>query len=173
MTTYPILRKPAVKISNTTAIATGLAVADQVIVAWQTDDLNLIPLEYASCLANEMGIALPDSTPTTSTSSPTNTSADPFKPSIPSTGAKASTAVGAVLGAVIVIVVTLCLRQRRNAVPVTRVSNIVEMEDPDRVLQERKWFFGWIWKSEVVGEPTRNELDSKTTHVVSGPAAEL
>jgi hypothetical protein len=80
-----------------------------------------------------------------------------------------------VLGSVIVvvIVVTLCLRRRRNAVPITRVSNIVEKEDQDRVLQERKWFFGWIWRSEVVAEPTRNELDSRTVHVVSGPSAEL
>jgi hypothetical protein len=171
--------KTAVTISNTTTITAGLAVADPIIVAWQIADLKLFPSEYASSLANKIGIALPSSTPTAPSPPLTNAPADPSNPNILSTGATAGIAVGAMLGAVIigviigVIIVALCLRRRRKAVPITRDSEIADMEDQDRGLHDCKWFFGGRWRSEVVAELTQNELDSKIVHVVPGPPAEL
>jgi hypothetical protein len=167
--------KSPVTISNMTTITAGVAIADPIVVAWQIDDFKDFPTGYASSLAHKIGIALPGSTPTTPVPSATNTPTDPSKPNILSTGAKAGIAVGAVLGLVIVgvIMVALCLRRRRKAVPVTRDPDIAEMEDQDRGLHERKWFFGGRWRSEVVAESTQNELDSKTVHVVPGPPAEL
>jgi hypothetical protein len=158
-------------ISSIIIISAGLAVADPIIVAWQQDDLNSFPSDYASSLARKVGITLTPDPVSSSRSGPTS----PTAAGGISTGAKAGIGVGVVLGAAIigVTIVLLYMRRWRKAETTAEGAGVAEMEDQDGHLGERKWFFGGRWRSEVNSVPVQNELDSKTVHVVPGPPAEL
>jgi len=157
--------------SSITTISAGVAVADPVTVAWQLEDLQSFPPDYASSLARKIGITLPASD---------NTLGNPRQTSAPaagdlSTGAKAGIGIGAAIGAAVIGIsaVLLCLRKRRKAGTTTSGHNNSEMEDQDLSFKKTRWYFGGKWRSEVAAEPTQNELDSKAVHVVPGPPAEL
>jgi hypothetical protein len=47
------------------------------------------------------------------------------------------------------------------------------MEDQDQDHAKKKWWAGGKWRSEATAEAEKQELDSKTVHVVPGPPAEL
>jgi hypothetical protein len=158
-------------ISSIIAISAGLAVADPIIVAWQQDDFKLFPSDYASSLAQKVGITLAPDPVSSTRSGPTNSA--PARGL--SSGAKAGIGVGVVIGVAIigVTIVLLYMRRSRRAETTAEGVGVAEMEDQDVHLGERKWFFGGRWRSEVNSVSVPNELDSKTVHVVPGPPAEL
>ncbi|CAN9366366.1 unnamed protein product [Alternaria alternata] len=161
-------------VSSITTIATGLAVADPVIVAWQIDDVGTFPSEYAKSLVARYSIPSPASTSTPAT--------DALKPTISpasdglSTATQVGIGVGVTLAAALAggLLIFWCLRRRRKAASTEEPGGVIpEMEDQDHTHTERKWYFGGRWRSEVDAQPTQSELDSKAVHVVPGPPAEL
>jgi hypothetical protein len=162
-------------ISRIVTISAGIAVADPMIVAWQDDDFKLFPSDYASSLAQKIGITLAKDPVASTRLGPTSPAADEAAAGGLSTGAKAGIGVGVVLGAAIigVTIILLYMRRGRKAETTAEGAGVAEMEDQDGHLGERKWFFGGRWRSEVNSVPVQNELDSKTVHVVPGPPAEL
>jgi hypothetical protein len=161
-------------ISSIRTIATGLAIADPVIVAWQIDDVGTFPSEYVKSLVARYSIPAPasTSTPTTNALEPTTTPASDGL----STGTKVGIGVGVALAAALAggLLIFWCLSRRRKASATEEPEVVVpEMEDQDNTHTERKWYFGGRWRSEVDTQTTQNELDSKAVHVVPGPPAEL
>ena len=158
-------------VSSVTIIPSGLAIADPIIVAWQLEDFGSFPPDYASSLAEKIGITFAPSSVASTTPGPTN----PPSAAGLSTAAKTGIGVGVVFGAAIlgVAIVLLYMRKWRKAETTTEGAGVAEMEDQDRHQGERKWFFGGKWRSEASSVPTQNELDSKAVHVVPGPPAEL
>lgn len=148
--------------SSTTTVATGLAIADPIVVAWQTEDYRFFPSEYAASLAERFDIALP-----------TNATSQTPVPGL-STGAKGGIGVGAAIGAcaVLVGVALLFLRRRRKPKP-SGEPTLPEMADGDHDLARKKWWAGGKWRSEVETQTEQQELDSKTVRVVPGPPVEL
>jgi hypothetical protein len=161
-------------ISSITTIATGLAVADPVIVAWQIDDVETFPSEYVKSLVARYSIPAP-----ASTSTPTNNALEPTAAPASdglSTGTQVGIGVGVALAAALAggLLIFWCLRRRRKASATEEPDVVIpEMEDQDHTHTERKWYFGGRWRSEVDTQATQNELDSKAVHVVPGPPAEL
>lgn len=161
-------------VSSITTIATGLAVADPVIVAWQIDDVSHFPNEYVKSLVARYSVPAPasTSTPTTNALEPTVAPASDGL----STGTQVGIGVGVALAAALAgsLFIFWCLRRRRKASATEEPDVVVpEMEDQDHAHTERRWFFGGRWRSEVDAQVTQNELDSKTVLVVPGPPAEL
>jgi hypothetical protein len=173
--------------SSIVMIASGLAVADPVIVAWQAEDLQLFPSDYQTSLAQKIGISLP-----TRTSSPTSAPNSAPTSNGLSTAAKAGIGVGAVLVAAIIVLIMaiLRIRRRRKHASTMQQSSIAEMEDQDQNGTQRKWFFGGKWRNEIHADVVnevhaesiqneldstvvQNELDSRHVHIVPGPPAEL
>lgn len=157
------------KISSTTALSTGLAVADPVVIAWQIEDFRLFPSDYATSLARKIGVTLP------TTGSDAKLPSDAESPGI-STGAKAGIGVGIAVGvlAILVAVVLLRLKKRRKAAQAVEPQHTLpEMADQDQDLAKKKWWAGGIWRSEADAHADPQELESKTVHVVPGPPAEL
>jgi uncharacterized membrane protein YtjA (UPF0391 family) len=179
----PVSAKSRSPISSIVMVASGLAVADPVIVGWQAEDLQLFPGDYQISLAQRIGVSLP-----TRTSSPMSApTSNGF-----GTAAKAGTGVGAVLVAatIVLILVILCMRRRRKHASTTQQSSIAEMEDQDQNDTQRKWFFGGKWRNEIHADVVNevhaesirnelessvvlNELDSRHVHIVPGSPAEL
>ncbi|RYN17328.1 hypothetical protein AA0112_g12112 [Alternaria arborescens] len=161
-------------ISSITTIATGLAVADPVVVAWQIDDVGTFPSEYVKSLVARYSIPSPasTSTPTINALQPTTA---PTSNGL-STGTRVGIGVGVALAAALAggLLIFWCLRRRRKAGGTEGPDAVIsEMEDQDHTHTERKWYFGGRWRSEVDAQATQNELDSKAVHVVPGPPAEL
>ncbi|CAN9343025.1 unnamed protein product [Alternaria alternata] len=160
-------------ISSITTIATGLAIADPVIVAWQIDDVGTFPSEYVKSLVARYSIPSPASTSTPTT--------DALKPTIlpASDGLSTATQVGIGVGVTLAaalaggLLIFWCLRRRKASATEEPDVVVPEMEDQDRTHAERKWYFGGRWRSEVDAQATQNELDSKAVHVVPGPPVEL
>jgi hypothetical protein len=161
-------------ISSITTIATGLAVADPVIVAWQIDDVASFPPEYVKSLVARYSIPAPASTSTPTTNALEPTTAPAFDGL--STGTKVGLGVGVAFAAALVggLLVFWCLRRYRKAATTEEPGAVIpEMEDQDHTHTKRKWYFGGRWRSEVDARPTQSELDSRAVHVVPGPPAEL
>lgn len=161
-------------ISSITTIATGLAVADPVVVAWQIDDVGTFPSEYVKSLVARYSIPAP-----ASTSTPTNNALEPTAAPASdglSTVTRVGIGVGVALAAALAggLLIFWCLRRRRK-VSATEEPDVMipEMEDQDHTHTERKWYFGGRWRSDTDTQATQNELDSKAVHVVPGPPAEL
>ena len=161
--------------SSTTAIATGLAVADPVWVAWQIEDIGTFPSDYVESLVRRFGVASPSNTTTAASDSPGPTTG-PTSEGL-TTIAQVGIGVGVALAAISVggSIVFWCLKRRRKAAATISAPDIVipEMEDQDYSYSQRKWFFGGRWRNEVDVQAAQSELDSKTVHVVPGPPAEL
>ena len=51
-------------VSNMINVATGLAVADPVVIAWQIDDVGTFPNKYVESLVERYSIEAPEFTPT-------------------------------------------------------------------------------------------------------------
>jgi hypothetical protein len=173
---YPSVGSPvSTLLSSTTTIATGLAVADPVTVAWKIEDIGTFPSDYVQSLVQRFGVAAPSNTTVTTSDLPEPTNI-PTSNGI-STGAKAGVGIGVALAAVIVggLIIFWCLKRRRKPAATTNALDTVipEMEDQDYSHSQRKWFFGGRWRNEVDAQAAQNELDSKTVHVVPGPPAEL
>lgn len=159
-------------ISSTTTISTGLAIADPVVVAWQTKDYSVFPSDYASSLAERFAIAFPTSG---------NSSGTGLQPSSPpksglGTGTKAGIGVGAVCAfAILIGIALLFFRKRRSATTTSDQSQhpTAEMDDQDDDLATRKWWMGGKWRSEAPVQRDPEELDDRTVYVVPGPPAEL
>jgi hypothetical protein len=162
-------------LSSTTAIATGLAVADPVWVAWQIEDIGTFPSDYVESLVRRFGVASQSNTTTAASDLPGPTIGPTSNGLV--TGARVGIGVGVALAAIIVgvLIVFWCLKRRRKAAATTSAPDIVipEMEDQDYFHSQRKWFFGGRWRNEVDAQAAQSELDSKTVHVVPGPPAEL
>lgn len=161
-------------ISNITTITSGLAVVNPGVVGWQIEDFSLFPGDYATSLAQRIGVAH-EATPASSSGLPTQTNLTPETTSKLSTASKAGIGVGVAIGVVAIgiIVGFLIWKRRWTPAPVTETSSIPEMEDQDTNLAKRKWFFGGRWRSEAEAEAGQQELDSKTVHIVPGPPGEL
>lgn len=160
-------------ISNLTSLATGLAVADPVVVAWALQDMSSFPSDYRTSLASKIGIALVSgATPASSSSLPKETedSVSTANPPL-STGAKAGMGVGIAVGvAVIAGILGLFWLRRRKRNQII----IAEMADQDETNARRRWFLGGRWRNEAEVRPTpTQELDSKAVRIVPGPPAEL
>lgn len=117
------------KLNSTTMLSTGLAVADPIVVAWQISDFSLFSPEYAMSLAKKIGVTLPNN-------SGDKTREAAQKPSRLSIGAKVGIGVGAAIGvlAVIIITVILCFKKRqkgRNQAAPPGYT-VAEMEGQDR-----------------------------------------
>ena len=163
-------------ISDITTLATGLAVADPVIVNWQIDDVGTFPSEYVKSLVARYSVPAPagTSTPTVNALAPTNalepTTAPASSPSSPnglSTGTQIGIGIGVAVAAALVgsLSIFWCLRRRRE-----RAANdvvIPEMEDQDFTKSQRRWY------NELDAQATQNELDSKPVHELPQPPAEL
>jgi hypothetical protein len=162
-------------LSSTTTIATGLAVADPVWIAWQIEDIGTFPSEYVKSLVERFGVASPSNTSTTISDAPGPTTI--LRANGLSTGAQVGVGVGATLVAVIAgsLIIFWCLKKRRRATASANAPDTVipEMEVQDYSHSQRKWFLGGRWRNEVDAQATQSELDSKTVHVVPGPPAEL
>jgi hypothetical protein len=165
-------------ISNIITFATGLAVADPIIVAWQIEDVGTFPSEYIKSLVARYSEPAPasTSTPTTNALKPTNVPA----PSTSSSGLSTSTQVGIGVGVAAAAALVggfllfWCLRRRRKSATTTEPDVVVsEMEDQDYLRSQRKWYFGGRWRNEADGQTTQNELDSKAVHELPEPPAEL
>ena len=157
-------------IANIVTVSQGLAVADPVVVAWQTKDFQSFPTAYATSLAQKIGIKLNDTSPTLNDTSPISAGKGL------STGAKAGIGVGVVFGAAIFgipFVLWYLRRHRKKTQTVDGTDNVAEMEDQDGTLAGRKWFLGGKWRSEASAIQRQQELDSKTVRVVPGPPVEL
>lgn len=171
----------SITLSNTTTITEGLAIADPIVVAWQMQDLPLMPTAYASSLATKIGVSWSASTsasPASSSGLPSETGGSPAPTKGLSTGAKAGIGVGVVLGVAALIgasIIWWCLRRRRKAPEATEpeTRETAELEDHDNILAGRKWFLHGRWRNETAAEERQNELDSKTVNVVPGPPVEL
>ena len=147
--------------TSITTLASGLAVAGNVVVGWQIDDFKSFPSEYATSLAKRINITLPVSTATSNRLRP---------------GVIAGISVGVGLGVVIIglVVTLLYLRKRRKATStMTENSGPHEMEDQDETFRQHRFFFGGRWRTEVEPINSHRELDSKTIVAVPGPPSEL
>ncbi|KAI4663358.1 uncharacterized protein J4E78_003770 [Alternaria triticimaculans] len=164
-------------ISDISTLATGLAVADPVIVNWQIDDVGTFPSEYVKSLVARYSVPAPagTSTPTVINGlAPTNalkpTTAPASSPSSPNrlgTGTQVGIGIGVAVAAAFVGSLTIfwCLRRRRE-----RAANdvvIPEMEDQDGGKSQRRWY------NELDAQAAQNELDSKPVHELPQPPAEL
>ena len=160
------------KINSTTMLSTGLAIADPIVVAFQIEDFKSFPSEYATSLAKKIGVVL--STDSVRLDTPSQPGTD--VPGL-STGAKAGIGVGVAVGALafIIGIVLFCLRKRRKAKnqDPQQEHTIAEMADQDHDLAKKKWWSHGKWWSEASAQGEKQELDSKTVHVVPGPPQEL
>lgn len=171
------VRKTSV-ISDITTLATGLAVADPVVVAWQIDDVVKFPSDYARSLVARYGVPSPagTSTPTINALEPTTASAPSSSSSGISTGTKIGIGVGLALVAALVggLFIFWYLRRRRKTLANEEPDVVIpKMEDQDYAHSQRKRYFGGRWRSEVDAQATQNELDSKPVHELHEPPAEL
>jgi hypothetical protein len=162
-------------LSSTTTVATGLAVADPVIVVWQNEDIGTFPSDYAESLVKRFGVASPSHTAMTTPDFQGPTTAATSDDL--STVAQVGIGVGVALAAAMAggLFIFWCLRRRWKAVATTNVPDTVipEMEDQDYFHSQRKWFFGGRWRNEIDSQAAQSKLDSKTVHVVPRPPAEL
>ena len=146
-------------ISSITTIATGLAVADPVVVAWQIDDVGTFPSEYVKSLVARYSIPSPasTSTPTINALEPTTA---PTSNGL-STGTRVGIGVGVALAAALAggLLIFWCLRRRRKAGGTEGPDAVIsEMEDQDHTHTERKWYFGGRWRSEVDAKRLKTSL---------------
>ncbi|CAI6333584.1 unnamed protein product [Periconia digitata] len=122
--------KPVIETSTQTSVtglAAGYAIQDPVVVAWQKQDLDLFPRDYASSLASQIKIpytatgtqAAP--APTSDIPGPTNSPPSSSQTATPSSSelsfpAKVGVIVGSVAGLLVLSTVLICilLRQRQR-----------------------------------------------------------
>lgn len=148
--------------SSTTTLTTGLAVADPVVIAWQTEDYKFFPSHYAASLERRFDLSIQTKTPS---------------PGL-NTGAKAGIGVGAPCGALVILgrLLFLLLRRRRkhrSAPSAPQQHRVSGMADQDHDLAKKKWWTGGKWRSEADTHVDPQELDNKAVHMVPGPPAEL
>lgn len=162
-------------ISDITTLATGLAVADPIIVNWQIDDVGTFPSEYVKSLVARYSVSAPagTSTPTINALEPTNAPAPLPSPNELSTVIQVGIGIGVAVAAALVgsLLILWCLRRRRESAANDVV--IPEMEDPDFTKSQRRWYLGGRWRNEVDAQAAQNELDSKPVHELPQPPAEL
>lgn len=163
-------------LSSITGLATGLAVADPVVVAWNLEEMAQFPDAYRTSLAQRIGVASPASA-ASSAGTPQETGnsriATPTSNGL-STGAKAGIGVGVSLGTILLLVLLVLYLMRRSAKAKKGTVDAAELEDPNTTNAWKRWFLGGRWRNEAdVDETTKHELDSRTVNVVSGPPAEL
>ena len=165
--------------SSITGLATGLAVADPVVVAWNLEEMELFPDAYRTSLAKRIGVASPASGLSSSnfpeaTGNGMNTDPDKAASDGLSTGAKAGIGVGVSLGTVLLIAALVLYLIQRSAKTKERNTAMAELEDPQTTNSRKRWFLGGRWRNEAgVDGSTKHELDSRAVNVVSGPPAEL
>lgn len=157
-------------VSSTTTLATGLAIADPVVVAWQEENFQLFPSEYVASLTKRFEISIPSAT-----------GSSPPQTEVPSPGLSSGAKAGVGIGIAVLVVSLMagafvfCIKRRRQVRSQSSrpVPGISEMDGQDHEFSKKKWWAGGKWRSEVDTSAERQELDSKTVHVVSGPLAEL
>lgn len=172
-----------ISVSNVTAITSGTAIADPIVIGWQVEDMSKFPTAYASSLANKIGVTLETSSaiPARSSSLPRQTDTPSPTPNTTpsdglSIGAKAGIGVGAVFGSLLIggaALLYFSKRKRRQTTPTRAGVDVAEMEDQDQALASKKWYLFGKWRNEHAGEERRHELDSKSVNVVPGPPVEL
>jgi hypothetical protein len=161
-------------ITSITTLATGLAVADPIVVAWQIDDIKSFPSEYVKSLVARYSVPAPasTSTPTTNALEPTTA---PTSDGL-STGTQVGIGVGVSIAALLVggSVIFWCLRRGRKAATTEEPGVLIpEREHQDHRHSQHKWFFGGRWRNELDAQATQNELDSRPVHELPEPPAEL
>jgi len=169
------VRKTSV-ISDITTLATGLAVADPIIVNWQIDDVGIFPSEYVRSLVARYSVPAPagTSTPTINALEPTNAPAPSSSPNGLGTATQVRIGIGIAVAAALVgsFLIFWCLRRRRESAANDVV--VPEMEDPDFTKSQRRWFLGGRWRNEVDAQAAQNELDAKpVVYELPQPPAEL
>jgi hypothetical protein len=172
----------------------GIAIADPIVVGWEREDLTLFPTNYASSLAQRIGVpftassAVPASTSRlpqqTNSSSPSSASKSPHLTG----GQIAGISIGVILAVALVGVgfFLLYTRKRRKATALgVNGSQLPEMEGQSSGIG--RWFWPGQWRPkskvqelnanvsdcELDGEGVRPELDSRAVVIVPGEPVEL
>lgn len=158
-----------------TTLSQGDVVMTPGEVYWGSQDLSLFPREYASSLAQKIGIpfgsttAIPatsstlarETNPPTSNPTPTNPPSPP-RPGALNTGQKAGITIGTILFATLIVTIIYILlrsRKKQSTSPYTN-NQISELEDQESQ-KLRTWFLGGRWRNEVATVEPEHELDVK------------
>ena len=177
------------KTSGTTAVSTGLAIADPVIVVWDLGDLQSFPKDVAASVAERIRVTIPTETGNPNDRATARTSPTPT-PGL-STGAKIGIGVGVAIGVIAISIAAMLLymRRRRKANSRTQVSS-TEYDKPEldgQGLVRQLWrrfteidsptgrqvLDSSVLRAEADGQAEPQELEHKPVHIVSGPPAEL
>jgi hypothetical protein len=165
--------------SSTTILSTGLAVADPLVVAWQTDDYRFFPSDYAASLVARFNLAIPSVTAPPPGGRANGKTEGSTETSGLTTGAKAGIGAGIALGVIAVLAAVVFLyfrrwRMRHTAATAPQAHSKAEM-DATEPTKNRRFY-------EADNSSQRQELDSKAmhaeadtqeVHVAPGPPVEL
>jgi len=193
-----LLDNDGLKTATSVLTQGGIAIADPVVVGWEQQHLSLFPADYASSLAQRIGVpftassAVPASTsslpqPTSSSSSPSQSKS----PRLPG-GTIAGIVIGVILAVALVGVVLFLVYVRKRCIT-DHTMGVNETQLPEMEGQSSgivKWFSTGRWRQddskrkaqelnanggeyELDGEGPRQELDSRAVVVVPGGPVEL
>jgi hypothetical protein len=145
-----------VELSSPTILTSGTAVAEPMLVYWQSSDLSNFPSAYAASLASLLNLPL-EATTTTATGL--------------STGAKVGISVGTALGslALSIILIMLFLRHRKRK----RAAQNPAVAEMSGVSSGFRSFMNGRWRSEAEAKSEPVEMDSRNVNVIPGPPVEL
>jgi hypothetical protein len=172
-------------VSNMTTMSSGTAIADPLYVAWESKDLSLFPIAYATSLAQAIGVDFtPTATPASgaSTGGPSQTgnssqNGDSSDSGL-SSGTKIGIGVGVGVGAALLValiamgVIIRRLRKRNQAVASYPNETTPAMDGHDAGLAQNKWYHRQP-NEEIEMNSAPNELDSMPVNYVSTPPVEL
>jgi hypothetical protein len=145
-----------VELSSPTILTSGTAVAEPMLVYWQSSDLSNFPSAYAASLASLLNLPL-EATTTTATGL--------------STSAKDGISVGAALGSLTlsIVLIMLFLRHRKRK----RAAQHPAVPEMSGFSSGFRSFMNGRWRSEAEGKSEPVEMDSRSVNVIPGPPVEL
>lgn len=162
--------------SSITTMTSGIAVADPLYVAWESADLSLFPVGYATSLAQEIGVAFtPTATPasTGTRSGPSQTGSSGNSSSSDSglsSGARLGIGVGVGVGASLLIALIAMafiirrLRRRNRAVTAYPPAGS-PTAGSDTGLIKDKWYHRSRPSEGIELSNAPGELDSRPVHL--------
>lgn len=186
-------------ISSISTLSKGTAIADPLYVAWESKDLSLFPVGYATSLANKIGVSFaPTATPASTTisrgvsqsgsvtdSSQTGDSTSSSTSTPDSSGLSSSTKIGigvgvgagaALLAALIAMAFIIRrLRRRNHAVVSYPNESTPAMEGHGAAVAKNKWYHRArpVEQENFDNGMNMNELDSMPVNVMPGQPVEL
>jgi hypothetical protein len=185
-------------ISSISTMSKGTAIADPLYVAWESKDLSLFPVGYATSLAKKIGIAFtPAATPASATASRNVSQTDSVTDSsqtsdstsgstyTPDSGLSNSTKIGigvgvgagaALLAALIAMAFIIRRLRRRNRAAASYPNESTPaMEDHGAAIAKNKWYHRArpVEQENSDNGMNMNELDSMPLNVMPGQPVEL